>query len=384
MTTLRVEAGTHNVELTAGDELTFGRDRTCDVCLDPGDVGISRIAGRIAYDGRAWAVINLSRKRALHIVDDSGFTVPLPVVTEGEPNRRIVDQQVLTVLVPGERLTHALGLRLARPPDPALAEASPSDPVSTSSQAPRLTGRQREVLVVLAQGYLRPYPDYDPRPLTYEQVADLLRLKVSTVRKRIGHVREKLISARVPGAEDDLDARRQLCEWLLATRAITPDDLERLQDRMQGALVTQQRNYAPRQAKHGVPFPTTTHPIHDKIIRIAERTARQVAPAIQDRLQDHYGNRWVRAVNQRRHRQRVPRGTPRDYRFWLSILAHDPATRDWVDEGCRTNARNLLQLASNAVHVRTLTPADADLAIDLAGAIGQLFPLGPDQAEPAP
>lgn len=164
MTTLAVEVGGHRRKLTPDRQLTFGRDQSCDVCLDPKDIGISRIAGRIWSDGSRWIISNLSRKRALHIVDNTGFALPLPIHMPHTPTgQRVVDQTTLTVLIAGDLWTDAIILSCPQPSAPP-PPAAPTDPLSTRTQTPRLTDRRREVLVALVRGYLRPYPHYDPRP----------------------------------------------------------------------------------------------------------------------------------------------------------------------------------------------------------------------------
>ncbi|MGH3939030.1 MAG: hypothetical protein ACRDTG_10435 [Pseudonocardiaceae bacterium] len=175
---------------------------------------------------------NLSRKRALHIVDTNGFGVPLPVnaLTNGA-SQRMIDQPVLIILVAGERWTHAIVLRLEHPPAITAAHL-PVDPLSTRTQVPRLTDEQREVLVTMARGYLRAYPHYDPRPHTYQEIADLLGLTKAQVTRQVDKVREDLVKAGVPGLEKGTDARRPLCEWLLAMRVIIPVDLDWLQLRI--------------------------------------------------------------------------------------------------------------------------------------------------------
>lgn len=223
---LIVEYEGRTTVLTATDALTFGRDASCGLCLDSADLGVSRIAGRLSATGSGWAVTNLSRKRPLHIVDAAGFGVPLPVVSaNGVPSRRSVDGSPLTVLVVGEAWTYALILRLD-PDDPTGSIEDPLDENRTRTQLPSLTDRRREVLVAMTAGYLRPYPYYDPRPRTYQEIADVLKLPKSTVVKRIEQVRLDLVGAGVLGLEKEIDARRTLCEWLLATRVLTPADLE--------------------------------------------------------------------------------------------------------------------------------------------------------------
>ncbi|WP_344974738.1 hypothetical protein [Streptosporangium fragile] len=84
---------------------------------------------------------------------------------------------------------------------------------------------RREALVAMASGYLRRYPHCDPRPLTYQETADLLGLRRDQVRKRIEHLREELLDAPVRGLEGP-DARKALCEWFLGMRLIGPRDLD--------------------------------------------------------------------------------------------------------------------------------------------------------------
>ncbi len=381
MTKLVVEIDGRRVELVPGQQITFGRDRGCDLCLDPGDVGISRIAGRISHDGGAWAVSNLSRKRALHIADAAGFAVPLPVSAPGNgASQRVIDQHTLTVLVAGEQWTHAIVLRLEHPPATAAAPP-PSDPVSTRTQVPRLTDERREVLVAMARGYLRAYPHYDPRPHTYQDVADLLTLTKSQVTRRVEKVREDLVEAGVHGLENETDARRPLCEWLLAMRVIAPADLDWLQRRIaerRSEPDTPGQNVKEHGHADKPIFPTTTHPEHDDISRIAERAARQIAPSLLARLNEHYGESWSAAVNTGRRKAGRPRGRNlRDYRFCLSVLADDPATSGWLDGRTRDAARTLNRLANLAAHRATLTRADVDNARQLADQVTRSVPRYP-------
>lgn len=236
---LAVEFEGRRHDVLPGARLMFGRDPVCGICLDSADSGISRVSGSVGKTGAGWAVTNLSRKRALHVVDPTGFAVPLPVAAEGAPpSSRVIDQPFLTVLIAGDLWTHALRLV---PPDRTAADmagAMPTDPVSTLTQAPRLTERRREVIVALARGYLRPYPHYDPRPATYQEAADLLGLTKSQVVKRVEQVRLDLVAVGVQGLDRELDARRTLCEWMLAMRLIDPSDLDWLQPRIDAARLT--------------------------------------------------------------------------------------------------------------------------------------------------
>jgi hypothetical protein len=234
MAALEVTVEERRFGLAPGEVLTFGRDRGCTVCLDPSDQGISRIAGSVEHDQGVWWIVNRSAKRTLHVLDETKLGMPLPVARSGwPPSRRAVDRPELTVLVAGDVWTHAIQVSA---PEASAAPgagplAGPTDPVSTVSQLPALTDNRREALVALARGYLRPYPHYDPRPLTYQAAADLLGLRRPQVVKRVEHVRLQLVEAGVLGLDDEGDARRALCEWLLAMRLITPADLAWLEER---------------------------------------------------------------------------------------------------------------------------------------------------------
>lgn len=229
-TVLQVECDGEVRRLSPGQTLTFGRDRGCDICLDAGDVGISRHAGRVSDFGGVWAVTNLSRKRPLHVVDATGFAIPLPVAAaDGPPSRRVVDTVPMTVLIAGEAWTYALILRYSAERDVVEPFSGPDSGLETRTQMPNMTDKRREVLVAMAAGYLRPYPYYDPRPHTYQHIADRLGLTKSQVVKRIEQVRLDLVASGVLGLEKEVDARRALCEWLLATRVLSKSDLDWLE-----------------------------------------------------------------------------------------------------------------------------------------------------------
>jgi hypothetical protein len=233
-----VEVAGERFDLRAGDQFTFGRDPSvCTVCLgfEPLDQGISRLAGAIAYDNGLWWISNRSTTRSLHVIDvETGIGVPLPVARENWPApRHPVDRPRLTVLVVGQVLTHAITVA-ASPRALPTAETPPKvvDTVRTTNLLPRLTDKQRDALVAMVEGYLLRFPHYYPEPRTYEEAADRLGLPSSTVRRRIEYVRDQLVTAGVPGLQGG-DARRNLAEWLLSNRFITPTDLDRL-DRRRG------------------------------------------------------------------------------------------------------------------------------------------------------
>jgi hypothetical protein len=349
---LQVEIAGQRRTLKPGQQLTFGRDPGCDICVGPDDVGISRTAGRISSEGGdRWYIHNLSDKRTLHVVDAAGFAVPLPASTMGIQSRRLVDAPHLTIMIVGEVWSHTLVLTTDvqdLPPTPT----GPADPRSTRTQVPPLPDERREVLVALARGYLRKFPDYDPRPSGYQDVASLLGLTPQQVDRHVEDAMRELAAAGLPPLEDQPEPRTALCDWLVASGVISPPDAQWLQSRL------------------------TANPAHDEVTRVAQRVGNLVAPLLRARLEERYGRDWLSAVNANRppqHRRRDQ--NLRDFRFCLAVLAYDPATRGWASEPCRRAALELNRLANMAAHAKTVTPGDAGRAVELARLIEGSFPL---------
>ena len=156
--------------LAPGEVFTFGRDSSCTVVLDAMDRGISRIAGALAWENGAWWVVNRSTKRALHIVDSLGLSVPLPVARSGwPPSKRAVDPAGLRVLVAGDVWTHEITLTYLEPPPPSVAAVA-DDAGTTTTHVPVLTEARKVVLIAMVSGYLAPFPRYNPQPLTYGEI----------------------------------------------------------------------------------------------------------------------------------------------------------------------------------------------------------------------
>src|ERR1700759_5766963 len=97
-----VTVGESRFELAPGDMLNFGRDPSCAVCLDPEDLGISRLAGSVEEKDGPWWVFNRSAGQPLEAVDEIG------IGTIGAPGRRLAVVGPLTVCVEGGVRRHAL------------------------------------------------------------------------------------------------------------------------------------------------------------------------------------------------------------------------------------------------------------------------------------
>jgi hypothetical protein len=207
-------------ELGAADSLTFGRDPSCSVCLDPDDLGISRLAGSIERDDANWWVINRSSGRPLEVVDEIGIRTLLA------PGRRLAVVGPLTVVVEGSVRRHALAV------DPVEAAAGPTGPGARPDDIrPTVTASEvvindqdRLALVALFAGYLEPFPRYDPHPKSYADAATRLGWPRTTLVKRIEYLRSRLSGAGVPNLQGD-NALASLAEWALVTGALSRDDL---------------------------------------------------------------------------------------------------------------------------------------------------------------
>lgn len=206
-------------ELTGSNsdgDFTFGRAATCTVCLDPDDVGISRLAGSIEADGGTWWVVNRSARRALVVVDEFGFRSVLP------PGRRYAVEGRVRVVVDGSSGSHELDIR-------GPVRASTND--VTASGVPTAVGEgvivspeDRAALVALFAGYLEDGRRYDPNPKSYRAAAARLGWTSDALRKRIEYLRGKLEKAGVPNVSG-WNAMSGLAEYVLTTGIITKADL---------------------------------------------------------------------------------------------------------------------------------------------------------------
>jgi hypothetical protein len=212
-------------ELVPGRSFTFGRAMSCDVCLDPDDVGISRLAGSVDCIDRVWVVTNRSTTRPLSAIDVVGFRAVLA------PGRRMVVDGRLSVIVEGQIRRHELALTAPGADEPVtggLALDGDEHGVPTEmGGGVNYNQEDRRALVALFAGYLQPFPRYDPTPRTYAVAARALGWEASTLRKRIEYIRNRLVRAGVPNLQGER-AMEALAEHVIATGVIGHDDLELL------------------------------------------------------------------------------------------------------------------------------------------------------------
>jgi len=213
-------------EVYPGGTFTFGRDRTCSVCLDPDDRGISRIAGSITSVAGTWWLNNVSEGRLLIVVDEQGVRLPLA------PGRvHVVDQARLSVIVTGSVLHHELRVEVATPARAGSLHGMPRRPTPTLSKDElRFSDDDAAALVAVFSGYLESFPRYDPHPSSYATAARRLGWKRSTLIKRIENMRARLTRSGVPGLVGE-NALEALAEFVLISGVISRADLRRLPPR---------------------------------------------------------------------------------------------------------------------------------------------------------
>jgi hypothetical protein len=212
-------------DLVAGQSFVFGRVESCDACLDPADVGISRRAGSVDCIDRVWFVTNRSGSRPLSVVDPVGLRSVLA------PGRRMAVDGRLSVVVEGQIRRHELVITAPQVGglDPDAAATVPhgdGEGVPTEmGDGVTYSDKDRQALVALFTGYLQPFPRYDPTPRSYADAAKALGWPHSTLRKRVEHLRRRLVDAGVPNLQGER-AMEALAEHVIATGVITRDDLD--------------------------------------------------------------------------------------------------------------------------------------------------------------
>jgi hypothetical protein len=224
--TLTIGLGKERFDVAPGDAFTFGRSQRTDLCLDPSDLGISRVAGSLEADAGVWWLVNKSTVRPLEVVDDVGIRTVLP------PGRRIALTAPITVIVEGATRRHALTVDL--PEDaldglrhgPATGPQTDGNPTRAAADV-SITPADKLALVALFAGYLEPFPRYDPHPKSYADAAARLAWPRTTLVKRVEYLRTRFTNAGVPNLLGE-NALPHLAEWALATGLISRADLSLL------------------------------------------------------------------------------------------------------------------------------------------------------------
>jgi hypothetical protein len=215
MATLVVAAAGREYRLTPGESLTFGRASRCMIRLDPGDSGISRVAGEIEFVAQVWFVSNRSRSRQLSVIDQLGLRRVLA------PGQRDPVEGRTRVLVDGSRGSHELVLE---GPEPTVEPAQVATGLPTVAGEDVIKPAERLALIALFAGYLLEGDRYDPVPRSYAAAAKRLGYEPKTLSKRIENLRTRLTKAGVPNLHGP-NALAALAEYALTTGTITAKDL---------------------------------------------------------------------------------------------------------------------------------------------------------------
>ena len=202
--------------LAPGEEFTFGRGEGCTVCLDPDDVGLSRLAGSVEFHIGAWWLYNRSANRPLTVVNHLGLRSVLA------PGLRYPVEGSVAVVVDGSHRSHRL--ELTGPEPPGAADPTETGLATAVGQQVVITDDDRLALVALFVGYLRDGSRYDPHPQSYLAAATRLGWPRTTLVKRIEYLRTRLARAGVPNMNGHR-ALEYLAEHALTTGLITRADL---------------------------------------------------------------------------------------------------------------------------------------------------------------
>ena len=213
-----VRSGEAGFTLRPGDEFSFGRAPTCTLCIDPDDVAISRLAGRIEHDGHGWWIVNASASRQLATVDEFGLRSVLP------PGKRVALEGTARILIEGTTTTYQLTVTV-----PEATPTEPSEPVAggvptSMGESVLINSADRAALIALFAGYLEEGNRYDPYPKSYAAAAARLGLPRTTLVKRIEYLRARLTAAGVPNLVGP-NALANLAEYALTTGVISRADL---------------------------------------------------------------------------------------------------------------------------------------------------------------
>jgi hypothetical protein len=220
-----VLVGGEEFRATPDAPFVFGRaDAPGIIGLDPNDMGISSEAGSVECEWGVWWIVNRSSKRRLLVEDPAGAS-PMRIDCG---HRFAITVPRLGVLVPGAVYTHRLEVILPGDAVAALGVPRRASSGTITSEGAALSEKDRGVLTAMFNGYLRPFPQYDPRPVTYRRAAELLGppWTQTTVRRQLDRIKERWAKAGHffdgPRANDDF------ADYLVRELILTRQDLARL------------------------------------------------------------------------------------------------------------------------------------------------------------
>jgi hypothetical protein len=227
MSGAKIETSDDILVLAEDDRLTFGRARSCTVCLNPDDIGISRITGTVQFMHHIWWVVNNSASRPLTLIDDLGFRSVLP------PRRRAAIQRQTRILVQGTLGKYSLQVDvddIGTVSGAAYHAEATEQPTGRSTDVGNvlITPADRRAMVALFMGYLQDPPRYDPHPKSYAAAAARLGCTRTALVKRIEYLRKRLDAAGVPNMMG-YSALNNLAEYAISRGLIDRRDLRLLQ-----------------------------------------------------------------------------------------------------------------------------------------------------------
>jgi hypothetical protein len=216
---MRVRIGARVFDLNGDEPFTFGRASTNTVCLDPGDLGVSRQAGSILFRDGLWLLVNGSRTNHLYHYHHAGGSKEVV-----RPRKRRILDGPCEIWVDGSRKRYPLVVEM---PDACLTE-DPGETEQPSNEEPTAMGtdlfpHERAALAILFEPYFQRCPREDPRPRSYDAAAHRLHVRPTTLRRRIDHLRERLTKAGVPNLTGDR-ALENLAVYVLSRKLIDPPD----------------------------------------------------------------------------------------------------------------------------------------------------------------
>jgi hypothetical protein len=203
-------------------EVRFGRDATSDIVIDADDTGVSRQAGVFEHDGERWWIVNLSTKRALHVLQ-AGYGYPIFPAGKDVPHQWPIQHEA-RLLVPGRWYTYELDLRTTPAPDRERRAGVRHADGRTTDAPVELSDAQRKAMIALCARYLVPATHYEPRVNTYAEAGEMLKLSPKTVEHHLTDVRA-LVGRHIVLPDESDQLREAVCRYFLANRLIGPADL---------------------------------------------------------------------------------------------------------------------------------------------------------------